>query len=136
MGDVAMIVPSLRCLTASYPEVKITIVSNILFKPFFKEFENINFFQTDFKSHHKGVKGLMRLSRELIKLKPTHIADLHSVLRTHFLTFFFKLLLYRVKKLDKLRIQKQKLFRKKKQSFKALDPNSISLCRSVLQARI
>ena len=82
MGDVAMIVPSLRCLIASYPEVKITIVSNILFKPLFKEFENINFFQTDFKSHHKGVKGLMRLLRGLIKLKPTHIADLHEKIKT------------------------------------------------------
>ena len=122
MGDVAMIVPSLRCLTSSYPNVKITIVSNILFKPFFKEFENINFFQTDFKSHHKGVKGLMRLLRELIKLKPTHIADLHSVLRTHFLTFFFKILLYRVKKLDKLRLQKQKLFRKTNKVLKPLTP--------------
>ena len=92
------------------------------FKGLTSEFENINFFQTDFKSHHKGVKGLMRLLRELIKLKPTHIADLHSVLRTHFLTFFFKILLYRVKKLDKLRLQKQKLFRKTNKVLKPLTP--------------
>ena len=43
MGDVAMMVPSLRCLTKAYPDLNITIVTNGFYKPFFSEFKNINF---------------------------------------------------------------------------------------------
>ena len=45
MGDVAMMIPSLRCLVKSYPNLKITVVSKKTFKPFFKEFEKCNFFE-------------------------------------------------------------------------------------------
>ena len=55
MGDVAMMIPALRCLNKSYPDLKITIVSNKLFKPFFNEFENINFFQAE-----DGIRDLVR----------------------------------------------------------------------------
>ena len=48
MGDVAMIIPSVRCLVKAYPDLKITIVTNRFYKPFFLEFKNINFFATDF----------------------------------------------------------------------------------------
>ena len=44
MGDVAMMIPSLRCLTKDYPDLNITIVTNGFYKPFFTEFKNINFF--------------------------------------------------------------------------------------------
>jgi len=77
MGDVAMIVPSIRCLKKSYPDLKITIVSNKIFQPFFSEFKNVSFFSTDFKAEHKGLKGLIRLFNNLVDLNPTHIADLH-----------------------------------------------------------
>ncbi|MBL6649486.1 MAG: glycosyltransferase family 9 protein [Flavobacteriaceae bacterium] len=113
MGDVAMIIPSIRCLVKSYPELKITVVSKKIYKPFFKEFEQCNFFEIDFKYKHKGFSGLLRLFKELKKLKPTHIADLHSVIRTHILRVLFKINFYRVKKLNKLRKEKKKLFRTK-----------------------
>ena len=51
----------------------------------FFQFKNVSFFSTDFKAEHKGLKGLIRLFNNLVDLNPTHIADLHSVLRTHFL---------------------------------------------------
>ena len=69
MGDVAMMIPTLRCLNKSYPDLKITIVSNKLFKPFFNEFENINFFEVNFKTQFKGIKGLFNLFKELVNLK-------------------------------------------------------------------
>ena len=122
MGDVAMMIPSLRCLVKSYPNLKITVVSKKTFKPFFKEFQNCNFFEVDFKNKHKGIRGLLDLFKELKKLKPTHIADLHSVLRTHFLRILFRLSFYRVKKLEKLRKEKKKLFRAKNKVLKPLVP--------------
>ena len=44
MGDVAMMIPSLRCLTIAYPDIKITVVTKGFYKPFFSEFKNINVF--------------------------------------------------------------------------------------------
>jgi len=122
MGDVAMIIPSIRCLIKKYPETKITVVSKPAFLPFFKEFKNLDFFEVNFKSQHKGLKGMFRLFKELSELKPTHIADLHSVLRTHILYLLFKLKLYRIKRIDKSRAERKKLFRKKNKIFKPLTP--------------
>ena len=122
MGDVAMMIPALRCLNKSYPDLKITIVSNKLFKPFFNEFENINFFQVNFKSQFKGIKGLLNLFKELVNLNPTHVADLHSVIRTHLLTLLFRSRFYKVKRINKLRSDKKKLFRKNNKVLKPLVP--------------
>ena len=122
MGDVAMMIPSLRCLTKDYPDLNITIVTNGFYKPFFTEFKNINFFATDFKNSHKGIKGLFKLYKELKSLKPTHIADLHSVIRTHFLSFLFKLRFIKIKKINKLRSDKKRLFRKSNKVLKPLIP--------------
>ena len=122
MGDVAMMIPSLRCLTIAYPDIKITVVTNEFYKPFFSEFKNINFFATDFKNSHKGIKGLLKLFMELKNLKPTHVADLHSVLRTHFLAVLFRLRFIKIKKIDKLRSDKKRLFRKSNKVLKPLIP--------------
>ena len=122
MGDVAMMIPSLRCLTKSYPDIKITVVTNGFYKPFFTEFKNIGFFATDFKNSHKGVTGLFKLYKELKNLKPTHIADLHSVIRSHFISFLFKFRFIKIKKIDKLRVDKKRLFRKSNKVLKPLIP--------------
>ena len=122
MGDVAMMIPSLRCLTKAYPGLNITIVTNGFYKPFFTEFKNINFFEADFKNSHNGIKGLFKLYKELKTLKPTHIADLHSVIRTHFLSFLFKLRFIKIKKINKLRSDKKRLFRKSNKVLKPLIP--------------
>ncbi len=122
MGDVAMTIPSLRCLIKKYPETKITVVSKSTFRPFFKEFKNLDFFEVNFKTKHKGLKGVFRLFKELTELKPTHIADLHSVLRTHVLYVLFKFKLYNIKRVDKSRAERKKLFRKNNKIFKPLTP--------------
>lgn len=122
MGDVAMMLPSIRCLIKKYPKTKITIVSKLTFRPFFTEFKNLDFFEVNFKTKHKGLKGVFRLFKELSELNPTHIADLHSVLRTHILYLLFKLKFYRVKRIDKSRDERKKLFRKNNKIFKPLTP--------------
>jgi ADP-heptose:LPS heptosyltransferase len=122
MGDVAMMIPSLRCLIKKYPETKITIVSKPTFRPFFIEFKNLDFFEVNFKTKHKGLKGVFKLFKELSKLNPTHIADLHSVLRTHLLFFLFKLKVYKIKRINKSIAERKKLFRKNNKIFKPLTP--------------
>lgn len=90
LGDVAMCVPVLRCLVQSYPELKITVVTRKRFVPLFEELPNVCFFTPNFNGEHKGISGLYRLFKTLKKLRPTAIADLHQVLRTQMLLFYFR----------------------------------------------
>ncbi|WP_235046961.1 glycosyltransferase family 9 protein [Winogradskyella psychrotolerans] len=107
MGDVAMTVPVLRALTTQYPELKITVVTRAFFRPFFKDLENVSFYEADLKGKHKGVLGLYKLSKELKKLGFDAVADLHNVLRSKILKLFF--LEKKVVQLDKGRDEKKAL---------------------------
>ena len=84
-----MTVPVLRALTTQYPELKITVVTRAFFKPFFHDLENVSVYTADFKGKHKGVLGLFKLSKELKALRFDVVADLHNVLRSKILKFFF-----------------------------------------------
>jgi ADP-heptose:LPS heptosyltransferase len=122
LGDVAMIVPVIRCLCKKYPNQEFIMVSRKKFKPLFKEHQNLSFFQVDFDNRHKGFIGVFKLFKDLKKIKPNRVADLHHVLRTRILTLLFKLCFYNVKCLDKMRIEKNRLTRSKNKVFKPLTP--------------
>ncbi|WP_244954720.1 glycosyltransferase family 9 protein [Winogradskyella helgolandensis] len=107
MGDVAMTVPILRALTTQYPELKITVVTRSFFKPFFQDLENVTVYEPDFKGKHKGILGLYKLSKELKALNFDAVADLHNVLRSKILKFFF--FGKKVVQLDKGRAEKKAL---------------------------
>ncbi len=85
MGDVAMIVPVLGALTAGYPDLKITVLTKAFFTPFFRHLPNVVFFEADVKGKHKGLFGLIKLSKELKTQEIDAIADLHNVLRSNVL---------------------------------------------------
>ena len=84
-----MTVPILRALTNQYPDLKITIVTRAFFKPFFKDLSNVEVYSADLKGKHKGLLGLYKLSKELKGLGFDAVADLHNVLRSKILKFFF-----------------------------------------------
>ncbi|WP_460220453.1 glycosyltransferase family 9 protein [Psychroserpens sp. MEBiC05023] len=89
MGDVAMTVPVLRTLATQYPNVKLTVLTRSFFKPFFRDIPNVQVFEADITNKHKGIIGLWRLSKQLKALKFDAVADLHNVLRSNILKFFF-----------------------------------------------
>lgn len=89
MGDVAMLVPVLRCLYAQNPKVRVTLVTRQRFTPIFKEFLDLEIITPDFNGQHKGLKGLYHLFKELKKKKPQRIADIHKNLRSRVLRLFF-----------------------------------------------
>ncbi len=122
LGDVALTIPVIRCLLKTYPNLQITIVSRKAMEPLFKEFKDINFFDVDFNHRHKGLKGIYQLYNDLRKIPITRIADLHSVICTHLLCFFFKINLFQVKKITKARFEKYLLTRKKNKKFQPLTP--------------
>lgn len=122
LGDVAITVPVIRCLYKTYPNLKITFVSRPYVASLFKEFENFYFYPTDFDRRHKGIKGIWTLFKELKNIPFSAVADLHSVLRTYLLTFFFRFYGYKVKSIHKGRAQKKALTRRKSKKFQPLTP--------------
>lgn len=89
MGDVAMTVPVLKALVAQNPNVNLTVLTKPFFKPLFRNIPNLSVFEAEINEKHKGVFGLWKLSRALKKTKFDAVADLHNVLRSNVLKFFF-----------------------------------------------
>jgi ADP-heptose:LPS heptosyltransferase len=102
-----MTIPVIRALVAQHPDVKITILTRSFFQPFFKGLKNVEVYSADLKGKHKGILGLYKLSKELKALQFDAVADLHNVLRSKILKFFFTG--KKVVQLDKGRADKKAL---------------------------
>ena len=122
MGDVAMLVPVLRCLYAQNQNIQVTLVTQKRFSPIFKEFIELQIISPDFIGKHKGLKGLYRLYRELKQIKPHRIADIHQNLRSRILGLFFRLSFTRIKVIDKGYTERKRLTRPTKKTMKPLTP--------------
>ena len=122
MGDVAMLVPVLRCLYAQNQNIQITLVTRDCFAPIFKEFSELQLMTPDFAGTHKGLKGLYRLYKALKQTKPQSIADIHHNLRSRILRLFFRLSFIRVKTIDKGDAERKRLTHPTKKTMKPLTP--------------
>ena len=92
MGDVAMTVPVVRALAGTYPQLRISVLSRSWARPLFEAMgPQVGFVEADVRGRHKGIGGLLRLGRELRRMDITHVADMHSVLRSHVLRIFLAL---------------------------------------------
>jgi ADP-heptose:LPS heptosyltransferase len=120
MGDVALTVPVIRAFISQYPTVKVTVVSRPIYKPFFDTIPEVGFLAIDLDKTHKGFFGLFRLFQELKESGVDALADLHNVIRTKVLTFFFKLYNLKVATVDKGRAEKTALTRAKNKIFRPL----------------
>lgn len=120
MGDVAMTVPVLRAFVKQYPEVKLTVISRPFFKPFFDGIPNLDFFAFDEKERHKGFPGLLRLFKDVKKLKIDAFADLHNVLRSKVVSLLFALSGKKRATVDKGREGKKELTRAENKVFAPL----------------
>lgn len=110
LGDVAMTVPVVYSLARQYPDVRITVLSRPFARQLFEDLApNVNFMEADLKAEYHGVKGLNALYRRLVAKQFTHIADLHSVLRSEYLRMRFNLGRYRVEHINKNRKGKRRL---------------------------
>lgn len=81
MGDVAMLPHALRALRAAYPELKITVATQPMFKPFFRGL-GVEFLEVKLKDQHHSLRGMWRLAREARRLGVDAVADVHDVLRS------------------------------------------------------
>ena len=104
LGDVAMLAPVVREYALSHPTDYITVLSRPFCAPLFDDIaSNVHFLGRDVKNDYKGLNGLFRLFRELHQMHFDYICDMHDVLRTKVLRFYFRLWGYKVSKIDKHR---------------------------------
>ena len=122
LGDAAMASPLLKVYARANPNVKFTMVSSPMLEPLFEGEGNLSYFATDLKGRHNGLKGLYKLFKELMGLKPTKVADINSVLRTFILRAFFTAKLIPLAYMRKGRKEKRELTRKEGKVLRQLIP--------------
>ena len=119
MGDVAMTLPVLRVVAATYPNVTLTVISRGQYKSLFKDIPNLNFLEADVYGKHQGF-GLLKLANEAKEMGITAVADLHNVIRSKLLTNYMKLRGVKIGVIDKGRAEKKALTREANKEFKQL----------------
>ncbi|WP_435578820.1 glycosyltransferase family 9 protein [Gilvibacter sp.] len=120
MGDVAMLVPAVQVLRASYPELKITVVSKPFHKPIFAAIPDVSFLAAEVKGKHKGILGMRTLAKELKAQGVTHLADCHNVLRSKMVRSFLNFSGIKRASMDKDRAAKKALCRPDNKTWKPL----------------
>lgn len=92
LGDVLMTVPVVSALARQYPDTDITVVSRPFVESIFRRCpDNVDFIGANLKDY-RGIPGLARLVGELCeRVRPTHVCDLHDVLRTKLMRPMFRL---------------------------------------------
>lgn len=122
MGDVAMVASVLSEFVLQNPDGEIIMVSRNAFKPFFDGIPNLSFHPIEPKTAHRGVVGLYRLFKELLKYNSYAVADLHDNLRSRVLSSFLRLKGMRIRRIDKGRAEKKALTRNENKILRQLTP--------------
>lgn len=121
MGDVALTLPALRSVLDAHPDLRITVVTRRQFLPFFEHIDRLQGMAAEVRGIHRGVRGLFRLFREIKRsLRPDSVIDLHDVLRSRILSFFFRTAGIPVFRIDKGRPEKKRLTARTGKDFRPL----------------
>lgn len=92
MGDVVLLVPVVRALVATYPDIEVTVVTRPKFASFFTDIERVVPFPADVDYTYTGIFGMRDLFRKLLrKGSYTAVIDMHDHIRTIILRSLFKL---------------------------------------------
>lgn len=114
MGDVALVSPVVHSVLEQNPELTIVLVTKEFFHPFFNQHPRLILEVFD-SNKNDGVFGLKKLQKALIKkYKIDAVCDLHDVLRSNILNFYFKTSGFKVFKIDKGRKEKKQMIASKK----------------------
>ncbi len=112
LGDVAMLIPVLYSVASHYPSDRFILLTK---KPFIGIFENkpenVRIIPVFTQGKHKGIRGLFRLINEMAKENPDRIADMHNVLRSRQIRYFFRLKGEKIAVINKGRKEKKALTR-------------------------
>lgn len=106
MGDVAMLPHALRALREAYPDLRITVATRALFRPFFEGL-GVTIFDVDTKEKHHSLVAMWKLAGRLRKEGVDAVADAHNVWRTRVLRLAMWLRGTRTAHIDKGRKDKR-----------------------------
>jgi len=121
LGDVAISVPLVKALAEQYPEHEFIMVSQPMMAGLFDSCPtNVSFKPAAIRGIHKGIPGLYRLYREIGYRNVDVICDMHDVLRSRILSFFFSLHRLPVFRINKERTQRAQLTRRHNKVFRPL----------------
>lgn len=123
MGDVAISVPVIDAMRKQHPEIDLYILSNTAFAPFFENIEGVKFIGIKLKDY-KGLKGLYRLYKELSIYGFDLIVDLHNVIRSKFIRWFFRFSGVKSLVINKGRKEKKALTRRKNKKLVQLETSA------------
>jgi len=101
-----MLVPVLRVLTQTYPDLKITVLTKPFFNPLFTGIPNVSILNADVYGKHKGF-GIFSLANEAAAIKPNAVADVHNVLRSKIVRFLLRIRGVKSSAIDKGRKEKK-----------------------------
>lgn len=109
MGDVAMLVPVVKCLATQHPDTEFTVLTRKHLTPLYGWMpDNVKTMGIDLNKYKK-IAGLNRLYRELKAMRFDAVADVHDVLRTMYLRWRFRLGGAKVSVIDKDKASKKRL---------------------------
>ena len=81
MGDVAMLPHAVRALQEAYPQLKITVATRAIFRPFFRGLD-VDFLEVDTKGAQHSLWGMWKLACEARRRGVDAFADCHGVMRS------------------------------------------------------
>lgn len=133
MGDVMLLVPVLRSLTAAYPDLSVTLVTRPRFTSFFNNIPGVKIFEADVDYTYTGILGMRDLFKNLMRKGDYDLVlDLHDHLRTMILRSFFRVFGKKVIVFKKGRAEKKAFSRKEKKITKPL-PHTVERYHDAFQ---
>jgi ADP-heptose:LPS heptosyltransferase len=113
MGDVVLLVPVVKSLVATYPDVEVTVVTRPKFASLFTDIERVVPFPADVDYTYSGILGMRELFGKLLRKGGYDIVmDMHDHIRTIILRNLFKIFGTPVVVFEKGRKQKRAFTRK------------------------
>ena len=92
MGDVVLLVPVVKSLVATYPDVEVTVVTRPKFASLFTDMERVVPFPADVDYTYSGILGMRELFGKLLRKGGYDIVmDMHDHIRTIILRNLFKI---------------------------------------------
>lgn len=133
LGDVAMTIPVLYSVARRYPEDRFLFLTKVPYLTFFENKpSNLELISVDTEEEYQGTRGVFQLI-ELLKSKDIdQVADLHNVLRSRFLGFYFRLNGKKIAIIDKGYREKRALVRRVNKKYRPL-PTSIERYQQVFE---
>jgi ADP-heptose:LPS heptosyltransferase len=92
MGDVVLLVPVIRTLVTTYPDIEVTVVTRPKFASFFTDMERVVPFPADVDYTYSGIFGMRELFGKLLRKGSYDVVmDMHDHIRTILLRNLFKI---------------------------------------------